>query len=156
MSGSIATEAEFALIDLIRGMVHVTRSDVVLGIGDDGAITRIPDGHDLVTVTDTMVAGVHFPNDATPFDIGWKALAVNLSRLRRDGRAPRVGIFGFDLAECGSILVRGRIPSGFAALAKQHHVALIGGDTTRGPIDRHGGTVQALVTRASAQTQRCA
>ena len=59
-----------------------------LGIGDDCALMRVPDGMQLAVSSDTLVAGVHFPGQATPFDIGYKALAVNLSDLAAMGATP--------------------------------------------------------------------
>ena len=64
------------------------RDDVVLGIGDDAALLRVPPGKLLVVATDTLNAGVHFPDDTAPADIGWKALAVNLSDLAAMGAQP--------------------------------------------------------------------
>ena len=71
---------EFELLERIRRRAG-TRDDVVLGIGDDAALLRVPPGRLLVVATDTLNAGVHFPDDTAPADIGWKALAVNLSDL---------------------------------------------------------------------------
>ena len=75
---------EFALIDRIRARAG-TRGDVVRGIGDDAALLQVPPGHQLVVTTDTLVAGVHFPLDTPVADLGWKALAVNLSDLAAMG-----------------------------------------------------------------------
>ena len=63
--------AEFSLIDRIRGRAG-TRSDVLLGIGDDAAVLQVPESHHLVVSTDTLVGGVHFPEDTAAHDIGWK------------------------------------------------------------------------------------
>src|SRR5688572_27915328 len=62
--------------------------DVVLGIGDDAAILAVPADHQLVVSMDTLNAGVHFPEDTAPADIGWKALEVNLSDLAAMGARP--------------------------------------------------------------------
>src|SRR3546814_1565420 len=74
---------EFTLIDAIARRA-ATRDDVVLGIGDDAAVLAVPAGSQLVVAMDTLNAGVHFPDDTAPADIGWKALAVNLSDLRSE------------------------------------------------------------------------
>src|SRR5690606_13366724 len=71
---------EFALIDRIRRRA-ARRGDVVLGIGDDAALLQPAAGMLLAVATDTLNAGVHFPDDTPPADIGWKAVAVNLSDL---------------------------------------------------------------------------
>ena len=78
---------EFDLIARIHARA-ATRGDVVLGIGDDAAILRVPSGHDLVVAMDTLNSGVHFPEDTAPADIGWKALAVNLSDLAAMAATP--------------------------------------------------------------------
>jgi len=80
--------AEFDLIALIRARAAALadeRGDVVLGIGDDAALLAPPPGRQLVAATDTLNSGVHFAADAQAADIGWKALAVNLSDLAAMG-----------------------------------------------------------------------
>ncbi|MEO5623513.1 MAG: thiamine-phosphate kinase [Dokdonella sp.] len=124
---------EFELIDLIRERCAVTRVDVRLGIGDDAAILSPPAGHDLVVCTDTLVAGVHFPESTSACDLGWKALAVNLSDLAAMGATPAWALLALTLPNADRTFVAA-FCDGFAELAKQHHVALVGGDTTRGPL----------------------
>ena len=79
---------EFDLIDRIRRRATTTRGDVLLGIGDDAALLQVPPGFALVVATDTLNAGVHFPEDTAPADVGWKSLAVNLSDLAAMGAEP--------------------------------------------------------------------
>ena len=78
---------EFDLIARIRARAP-TRADVLLGIGDDAALLLPPAGLQLVVAMDTLNAGVHFPPATAPADIGWKALAVNLSDLAAMGAQP--------------------------------------------------------------------
>ena len=78
---------EFGLIERIRARV-ATRDDVVLGIGDDAALLQPPPGAQLAVATDTLNVGVHFPPGTAAADIGWKALAVNLSDLAAMGAEP--------------------------------------------------------------------
>ena len=61
---------EFDLIDRIRARAR-GRSDVILGIGDDAALLRVPADKALVVAMDTLNAGVHFPAETTAADIGW-------------------------------------------------------------------------------------
>ena len=128
---------EFDLIERIRRRARLPeamlRSDVLLGIGDDAALLRVPDGHDLVVATDTLNVGVHFPNDAAPSDIGWKALAVNLSDLAAMGATPAWCTLGLSLPHADEGWLDAFL-DGFLALSAQHGVALVGGDTTRGPL----------------------
>jgi thiamine-monophosphate kinase len=123
---------EFDLIARIHARA-ASRSDVVLGIGDDAAILRVPPNRDLVVAMDTLNSGVHFPEDTAPADIGWKALAVNLSDLAAMAATPAWCTLSLSLPRSGAVWVDGFL-DGFLALAAQHGVALVGGDTTRGPL----------------------
>ncbi|WP_046657805.1 thiamine-phosphate kinase [Lysobacter capsici] len=128
--------AEFDLIARIRARVG-NRDDVVLGIGDDAALLQPPAGMQLAVATDTLNGGVHFFEDAAPADIGWKSLAVNLSDLAAMGALPAWATLSLSLpAQPGDAMqafVDGFL-DGFVPLAAQHRVALVGGDTTRGPL----------------------
>jgi len=128
-----ARAAEFDLIAILRDRCAITRADVHLGIGDDAAILAPPAGHELIVATDTLVAGVHFPQSTRPEDIGWKALAVNLSDLAAMGATPAWALLALTLPTADRAFVE-RFAEGFAELAAQHHLALIGGDTTRGAL----------------------
>ncbi len=123
---------EFDLIARIRQRV-ATRSDMILGIGDDAAILSVPPGKQLVVAMDTLNAGVHFPADTAPADIGWKALAVNLSDLAAMAASPAWCTLSLSLPQPDAAWLDGFL-DGFLALAAQHDVALVGGDTTRGPL----------------------
>ena len=124
--------AEFGLIDRIRERAG-SRSDVLLGIGDDAAVLQVPEGHNLILSTDTLVAGVHFPDDTAAADIGWKSLAVNLSDLAAMGATPAWVTLALTLPEADADWLDGFL-DGFCELAAEHGVALVGGDTTRGPL----------------------
>jgi len=147
--------SEFALIDVLRARCAQARDDVVLGIGDDAALSTVPPGRQLVSCTDTLLAGVHFLPDTAPEDIGWKALAVNLSDLASMGAEPAWALLALTLPEADTGFVE-RFADGFVELARAHDIALIGGDTTQGPLSV---TVTALgfvpigaaLTRAGAR-----
>ena len=124
---------EFDLIDAIRARVNIARDDVVLGVGDDAALTRLAPDRQLVACSDTLVAGVHFPLDTAPEDLGWKSLAVNLSDLAAMGAAPAWALLALTLPRADARFVE-RFADGFAALARVHEVALVGGDTTQGSL----------------------
>jgi len=134
---------EFDLIELIRTRCSVARTDVRLGIGDDAALLLPPAGHELAVSTDTLVAGVHFPLGTSARDLGWKALAVNLSDLAAMGATPAWALLSLTLPDSAREFVDG-FAQGFAELAAQHGVALVGGDTTRGPL-AVGVTVHGFV-----------
>ncbi len=126
--------AEFDLIDLIRTRCAAVREDVRLGIGDDAALLAPPPGQLLVVSTDSLVAGVHFPHAASPYDIGWKALAVNLSDLAAMGATPAWATLTLTMPQADSGWVA-QFADGFAALAAEFKLALVGGDTTRGELN---------------------
>lgn len=123
---------EFDLIARIRQRAAL-RGDVVLGIGDDCALLAPPPGLQLAVTMDTLNIGVHFPPETAAFDIGWKALAVNLSDLAAMGAQPAWCTLSLSMPEADAAFVDG-FCEGFFALARQHGVALVGGDTTRGPL----------------------
>lgn len=134
--------SEFALIDTIRALTAQARGDVALGIGDDAALLDVPPGQQLVACTDTLVEGIHFLHGTAAADLGWKALAVNLSDLAAMGAAPAWALLALTLPAGDRDFVHG-FAEGYAALARQHGVALVGGDTTQGPL---AVTVTALGT----------
>lgn len=118
---------------------HFTRpspadSAVVLGVGDDGALLQPTPGHQLVISTDMLVEGRHFFAGADPEALGHKALAVNLSDLAAMGARP----LGFTLAlalPAADDAWLAAFARGLFALADAHACPLVGGDTTRGPLN---------------------
>ncbi len=124
---------EFDLIELIRQRTAQSRDDVRLGIGDDAALLAVPAGQELAVAIDTLVDGVHFPRGTAAADIGWKALAVNLSDLAAMGASPAWALLALTLPTGDAAFVEGFV-DGFAQLAQPHRLALVGGDTTRGPL----------------------
>ncbi|MGE3772113.1 MAG: thiamine-phosphate kinase [Gammaproteobacteria bacterium] len=128
------------------------RADVLLGIGDDGAVLAPPPGEALVVVVDTLVAGRHFPFDMDAADVGWRAAAVNLSDLAAMGATPRWATLALTLPDVDLPWLRGFV-SGLMDCLRLAEVALVGGDTTRGPLTV---TVQAIgsVQGTQALTRR--
>jgi thiamine-monophosphate kinase len=124
--------SEFDLIARIRQRA-ASRSDVVVGIGDDAAILSVPPGKRLVVAMDTLNIGVHFPEDTAPADIGWKSLAVNLSDLAAMAATPAWCTLSLSLPQPDAPWLDGFLDV-FLELAARHDVALVGGDTTRGPL----------------------
>jgi thiamine-monophosphate kinase len=124
---------EFRLIERIRELTAQPRDDVRLGIGDDAAVLAVPAGQELAVAIDTLVEGVHFPRGTAAADIGWKALAVNLSDLAAMGASPAWALLALTLPDADAAFVES-FSEGFAKLAQSHRLALVGGDTTRGPL----------------------
>ncbi len=123
---------EFDLITRIRARAG-TRDDIVLGIGDDAALLAPPPGKQLVVTADTLNDGIHFPADTVPAAIGWKALAVNLSDLAAMGAEPAWCTLSLSLPQADAGWIDGFL-DGFLDLAGRHGIALVGGDTTHGPL----------------------
>jgi thiamine-monophosphate kinase len=120
--------------------VPARRRDVLLGIGDDAAVLEVPPGSSLVATTDTLVAGVHFPSQTSPEDLGHKALAVSLSDLAAAGAEPAWVTLALTLPEVNEAWLAA-FSTGLGRLLESSGAELVGGDTTRGPLSV---TLQAL------------
>lgn len=108
-------------------------ADVIVGIGDDGAVLSPEPGTDQVQVIDTMVEGVHFPSGMPAADIGYRAVAVNLSDLAAMGAKPRWMTLALTLSGQDEHWVD-EFARGLFAAAAEHDVELVGGDTTSGEV----------------------
>ncbi|HET7776120.1 MAG TPA: thiamine-phosphate kinase [Azospira sp.] len=123
--------SEFALID--RYFAGPTPG-AVLGPGDDCALLQPSPGMQLAVTTDMLVAGTHFFPDTEPEALGWKTLAVNLSDLAAMGARPRWVLLAGSLPKADEAWLAA-FAKGFFALAKRAGVDVVGGDTTRGPLN---------------------
>lgn len=124
---------EFELIRRYFEPLSHQGSGVLLGIGDDAALLQPMAGKSLAVSTDTLIAGRHFPLQTRARDVGWKALAVNLSDLAAMAATPRWFTLALTLPEVDERWLR-EFCEGLGALARSAGVALVGGDTTRGPL----------------------
>ena len=124
------------------------REGIQAGIGDDCALLNIPKGMLLAQSLDTLVESVHFPVGSDPYHLGFRALAVNLSDLAAMGAEPHSFTLGLTLPEVDESWLKS-FSDGMARLAQQYGIALVGGDTTRGPLtlSLH---VQGLVAKEQA------
>ncbi len=126
--------AEFDLIERIAQRVrHLENQQVDLGIGDDAALLDVASDQHLVAALDTMVDGVHFDQQLSGQDIGWKIVAVNLSDLAAMGAQARSLLLALTLPQGDQAWVDAFL-DGLSAACEQHQVALVGGDTTSGPL----------------------
>lgn len=123
---------EFDLIDRYFRRQQELES-VELGIGDDCALLRVPADKLLAVSMDTLVADVHFPADAAPEDIAQRALRVNLSDLAAVGAEPLWFTLGLTLPHQDHRWLND-FSRGLFSAAREFNVALVGGDTTRGPL----------------------
>lgn len=112
---------------------RVRRDDVPLGIGDDAAVLDVPAGRQLVAALDALVEGRHFPAGCEPRSIGHRALAVNLSDLAAMGATPAWCLLSLTLPAADEQFLAA-FARGMLDLAEAHEMALVGGDTTGGPL----------------------
>jgi len=120
--------------ELIRRYFTQPAKRAVLGVGDDAALLRARAGMELAVSTDMLVAGTHFFADADPRRLGHKSLAVNLSDMAAMGAIPRWALLSLALPAAEPAWLRA-FSGGFLALARAYGVDLVGGDTTRGPLN---------------------
>jgi thiamine-monophosphate kinase len=104
---------------------------VVLGVGDDAAILAVPAGEELVTSVDTVVEGVHFPADAFPEDVGYRAVAAAASDLAAMGARPLAMTLALTLPAAEPLWLTA-FSNGVGTAASAFALPLVGGDTTRG------------------------
>lgn len=124
---------EFGLIDRIRQWIGAGGEDVALGIGDDAAIILPPPGK-VVAACDMLVEGVHFEKEYTsPWQLGWKALAVNISDIAAMGGVPLFALVSMGLADWVDDTYVEGIYKGMLDIAQRFGVRLIGGDTVSSP-----------------------
>ena len=127
---------EFELIErffLRRQSARGAQSGVILGIGDDAAVLAVPPDAELVAAVDTIVAGRHFPQGTDARSIGHRALAVNLSDIAAMGAIPAWATLALTMPSVDAAWLA-QFSAGLMDLAEAHGVALVGGDTTRGPL----------------------
>ncbi|MGF6182464.1 thiamine-monophosphate kinase [Massilia sp. UYP32] len=123
--------------DLIKRFFHRERPgrpDVALGIGDDCALLAPTPGRQIAISSDMLVEDRHFFAGADPFMLGHKALAVNLSDLAAMGARPVAFTLALALPRADEAWLDG-FSRGLFALADEHGCELIGGDTTKGPLN---------------------
>lgn len=109
------------------------RKDVVIGIGDDAAVTRVPSSQCLVTTTDTMVEGVHFLKGTPAEAVAHKVVAVNLSDLSAMGAEPAWLSLSLSLPSIDPEWVKA-FSEKLHSLSEYFSFQLIGGDTVQGPL----------------------
>jgi len=119
--------------ELIRRFFTPRTTHTVLAGGDDAALIAVTPGFELAVSTDLLIAGRHFFENAEPYGIGHKSLAVNLSDLAAMGARPGWVTLSLALPQADADWLE-RFSLGFLELARVHDVDLIGGDTTRGPL----------------------
>jgi thiamine-monophosphate kinase len=122
---------EFELIRRFTQALPLAGEGVRVGPGDDAAVLAPPPGEELVATADAVVEGVHFDRTFTPEDVGWKALAVNLSDLAAMGARPLWALVCLGVPPGARPAAVVRIAHGLGACARRHRIAIAGGNVTR-------------------------
>jgi thiamine-monophosphate kinase len=120
--------------ELIARYFSPPTTHTILAGGDDAALVAVTPGMELVVSTDMLVGGRHFLEDADAYGVGWKSLAVNLSDMAAMGAQPRWATLSVALPRADERWIDSFM-RGFLDLARKFDVDLIGGDTTRGPLN---------------------
>lgn len=120
--------------ELIRQYFHRPARRSPLGVGDDCALLSPAPGQQLAVSSDMLVEGRHFLSTVAPDRLGHKALAVNLSDLAACGAKPLAFTLALSLPSADETWLAG-FSKGLFALAESHDCELVGGDTTRGPLN---------------------
>lgn len=132
---SLSKMGETALIEMFRRQTRVRDSSVILGIGDDTAVLRPPKQSELLFTTDMLIEGRHFRlKDATPFEIGRKAMAVNLSDIAAMGGRPMHAVAAVGLPTKLKISFVKELYRGMEETARKFGASLVGGDTNQSEI----------------------
>lgn len=126
--------AEFALIDTyFKNLTN--QQEVIVGIGDDAAVIASDNLSHWVVAADTLVEAVHFPAEATAEEIASRSLCVNLSDMAAMGAVAKWFILALTLpSEKASDAWLRDFSQSLGSIAAEHNIALIGGDTTAGPL----------------------
>jgi thiamine-monophosphate kinase len=144
--------SEFDIIQEFFAAQQINTELVPVGIGDDAAVINTTSGEQLLISVDTLNLGIHFPEKTSAFDIGYKALAVNLSDIAAMGGQPKWFTLAMSLPNANHDWLES-FTQGLSSLASQYQLSLVGGDTTRGPLSI---TIQIAGTVPHGQSlQRC-
>lgn len=125
---------EREIIQRVRRRVGPPAPGVSVGIGDDSAVLAMAPGRSLVATTDLLIESIHFRRRyAMPADVGWKAMAVNLSDIAAMGGAPRFALVAFACAADTPLEEIDALYAGIQAAAEPYGVQIVGGDTSASP-----------------------
>ncbi|MEA1964456.1 MAG: thiamine-phosphate kinase [Candidatus Aerophobetes bacterium] len=126
---------EFELIKQIRSNLPASQKEVVVGVGDDAALIRVSPQKFLLFTTDTLVENVHFKWDYTsPFQIGWKALAVNISDIAAMGGKPTYCLISLAISGDVEKSLVNELYKGLKKIASLYKIEITGGDLVYSPV----------------------
>ena len=125
---------EFGLIERIQTQLSLPHKDIIKGIGDDASVTGIEKGKALLSTTDILIEGVHFDLRFTSaYDLGKKALAVNISDIAAMGGAPRFFLITLGIPPKLSVEFIDEFTSGIREVSDSCKTYIVGGDTSFSP-----------------------
>lgn len=124
---------EFEFIDRLRRLLPA-RPDVVEGVGDDAAVLPGPAGAYGLFAADMLVEGRHFFPSDDLYDVGRKALAVNVSDVAAMGGRPTYAVVSLGVPDTLSMAAAERLYTGLREEGLRHRVAIVGGDTVAAPV----------------------
>ncbi len=123
---------EFGFIDRFKPHFNDLLNEGLMGIGDDCAIIHANDEEDYIITTDLLMEDVHFIRDSiSPFQLGYKSLAVNLSDIAAMGGIPVASFLSFAIPKDLDVEYLDQFMEGYHELSKKYNTALLGGDTTK-------------------------
>ena len=141
---------EFEIIDHFLALKSKNRRDVLQGVGDDCALLKLPRGQRLAVSMDTLISGVHFPEDCNAADIAHKAIAVNLSDLAAAGAEPAWLTMSLTMPEYNQAWLED-FHRGLKQMVEYFGIQIIGGDTCKGAlsitIQAHGFVPEKVFCR---------
>jgi len=133
-STTVAEAGERRIVESIRARLPPSPRWLHVGVGDDAAVAVPERGAFEVLTTDSLIEGIHFDwRFSAPFDVGWKALAVNLSDIAAMGASPRMALLSLALPGQLPIDRLNLLIDGFLALGATHDVTLAGGNISESP-----------------------
>ncbi|MGQ1889720.1 thiamine-phosphate kinase [Thermophagus sp. OGC60D27] len=125
---------EFGFIERITEKFPQIPLNGITGIGDDCAIIPQHNDFEMVVTTDLLVEDIHFLRDkTTPFDLGYKSLAVNLSDIAAMGALPVASFLSIAIPANLDVNYLDQFIDGYKTLSNKYKVPLLGGDTTKSP-----------------------
>jgi len=147
---------ELEFIDYIAKQFKTGKS-IIKGIGDDSAVLRHTKKSYLLLTTDMIIEGTHFSKNARPFEIGWKAMAVNISDIAAMGGIPKYALISVGVPKKRGTKFLKEIMRGIKTISKKFKISIIGGDTNSsskvvlnimlaGEVEKH-----CIVTRKGAK-----
>ena len=129
-------DKEALLINEFITQQKIARSDVVCSSGDDAAVMRLDPEYEITATVDCQIYGTHFDDRFTPYDVGYKALAVNLSDIAAMGAQPLWAMISLSVKNFDAGWVK-NFSQGFCELAAKYNVECVGGNVSKGQLSAH-------------------